>query len=171
LGFAVAVLVGTSSFFVLSATAASASKHKSTSKHGKTPCLVGNWTVTDFTLDSAGQTASGGAGTLVDISANRQVIGRFTPGAVLKTATGATFKFSGTDYGSYGFASKSTAKTGSFPVTYTSASDLMLSVNGSPPTPAGHGATTGSYLCQGKGLTLTFPAGGNEITYVLVPTK
>jgi hypothetical protein len=165
--FAVAVLIGTSSLFALTATAASASKAASKHSTSKTPCLVGNWKVTTFTLNSTGQTASGGAGTLVDISANRKVIGMFTPGAVLKTASGGTFKFSGTDYGSYGFNTKSTAKSGSFPVTYTSASNLMISVNGSAPTPAGQGATTGSFLCKGKGLTLTFPAGGNEITYVL----
>jgi hypothetical protein len=166
-----------SSLLLFTTTAASASTHKSSkkpkSKHTttKTPCLVGNWTVTTFTLNSSGQTATGGAGTLVDISANRKVVGQFTPGAVLKTPAGGTFKFSGTDYGSYGFNTKSTAKSGSFPVTYTSASNLMISINGSPPAPAGHSSTTGSYLCSGKGLTLTFPAGGNEISYVLVPTK
>jgi len=167
LGFAVALLIGTFSLLGLTATAASASKAPSKHSNSKTPCLVGNWKVTTFTLNSSGQTASGGAGTLVDISANRKVIGQFTPGAVLKSASGATFKFSGTDYGTYGFNKKSTAKSGSFPVTYTSASNLMISVNGSAPAPAGQGATTGSYLCKGNGLTLTFPAGGNEITYVL----
>jgi|HubBroStandDraft_1064217.scaffolds.fasta_scaffold496469_1 hypothetical protein len=173
LGLATASLVATSSLLALTASPASASKHKSTTKHAtsKTPCLVGNWTVTNFTLNSAGSTATGGAGTLVDISANRKVIGKFSPGAVLKTANGEAFKFSGTDYGSYGFNTKSTAKSGTFAVTYTSASNLAISVNGSPPAPTGHSATSGSYLCKGKGLTLTFPAGGNEITYVLVPSK
>jgi hypothetical protein len=177
LGLAAAALLGTSSLLVFATTAASASTHKSSkkpkSKHAasKTPCLVGNWTVTTFTLNSGGQTATGGAGTLVDISANRKVVGQFTPGAVLKTPAGGTFKFTGTDYGSYGFNTKSTAKSGTFPVTYTSASDLMISIDGSPPSPAGHSSTTGSYLCSGKGLTLTFPAGGNEIVYVLAPTK
>jgi hypothetical protein len=179
LGLATVALLGTSSLLAFTTVAASAStdktskKHKPASKHttSKKPCLVGNWTVTTFTLNSSGQTASGGAGTVVDISANKKVVGQFTPGAVLKTPTGGTFKFTGTDYGSYGFNTKSTAKSGSFPVTYTSASNLMISVNGSPPTPAGHSTTTGSYLCSGKGLTLTFPSGGNEITYVLVPTK
>jgi hypothetical protein len=171
LGVAVTVLVGASSLFLLTATAASASKPKHKHSTSKTPCLVGNWTVTKFTLNSGGESATGGAGTLVDISSNRKVIGKFTPGAVLQTPTGGTFKFSGTDYGSYGFTTKSTAKSGSFPVTYTSASNLTISVDGSPPTPTSHSATTGSYLCKGKGLTLTFPAGGDEITYVLVPTK
>jgi hypothetical protein len=48
---------------------------------------------------------------------------------------------------------------------------LMISVNGSPPTPTSKAATTGSYTCSGKGLLLTFPAGGNQISYTLVPSK
>jgi hypothetical protein len=175
LAMATAAVAGVSGFMVASTDASSASQlkakaHHASKKKSKTPCLVGNWTVTDFTLNDSGLTASGGAGTLVDIAANTDVIGRFTPGAALKGSEG-TIKFSGTDYGNYGFSKKTTAKSGTFPVTYTSASNLMLSVNGAPPTPAGHTATTGSYLCSGKDLSLTFPAGGDQISYQLVPSK
>ncbi len=104
----------------------------------------------------------------VDISANGSVQGHFTPGAALKLGA-STFKFSGTAIGKYGFAPKTISKTGSFPVTYTSASNLMISVNGSPPTPTSKAATTGSYKCSGKGLLLTFPAGGDEISYTAGP--
>jgi hypothetical protein len=169
----VVALGGSLSLFALNTGSASASKHKPTHKHatGKTPCLVGNWTVTNFTLNNSGFSASGGAGTVVDISANRKVVGKFTPGAVLRGPNGETIKFTGTDYGSYGFNAKTKSKSGSFPVTYNSASNLMISINGAASTSAGQGATSGSYHCQGKDLTLSFPPGGNEITYVLVPTK
>ncbi len=173
LGLVVAALVVTGGYLLVAGSVASASHHKGSAHHStkhKAPCLVGKWTVTNFTLNAGGVTASGGAGTEVDISSNQGVVGRFTPGAPLTSGTG-TLKFTGTDYGKYGFSTKSTAKSGTFPVTYTTASDVMLSVNGAPPTPAGHTATTGSYVCAGKDLTLTFPAGGNEITYALVPSK
>ncbi|MGP0029119.1 MAG: hypothetical protein ACLPVF_01275 [Acidimicrobiales bacterium] len=173
LGLVVAALVGTSAYLVLATTDASASHHKKSSHHStshKGPCLVGKWTVTNLTFNASGITASGGAGTLVDIAANRYVVGSFTPGAPLTSSAGS-IKFSGTDYGTYGFSTKSTAKTGTFPVTFTSAANVTISVNGAPPTPTAHTATTGSYVCAGKGLKLTFPAGGDELVYTLVPTK
>jgi hypothetical protein len=155
---------------VASASVAAASpKHHATKAKG--PCLVGNWTATNFTLNESGQSASGGAGTQVDISANQNVVGKFTPGAALQAAAGGTFKFSGTDIGKYGFSTKSSAKTGTFPVTYSSASAMTLSVNGGPARAVPLVPTTGSYTCAGKGLTLAFPAGGNQITYTLVPSK
>jgi hypothetical protein len=155
-----------------SVASASAKKSKSHPKKpaAKAPCLVGKWTATNFTLNDGGVTASGGAGTEVNIAANQEVTGIFTPGAPL-TSGSETFKFSGTIMGKYGFSTKTKAKSGSFPVTYSNVSTFMLSLNGSPPKPAGSGATTGSYQCTGKGLYLSFPTGGNQVTYTLVPTK
>jgi len=113
---------------------------------------------------------SGGAGTQVDIAANKAVLGHFMPGAPLTSGSGS-FKFTGTDVGTYQFSSKTTAKSGTFPVTYSSASTLVLSLNGSAPEHVPPGPATGSYVCAGKGLTLAFPSGGNEITYTLDPSK
>jgi hypothetical protein len=113
---------------------------------------------------------SGGAGTQVDIAANEAVLGHFMPGAPLTSGSGS-FKFTGTDVGTYQFSSKTTAKSGTFPVTYSSASTLVLSLNGSAPEHVPPGPATGSYVCAGKGLTLAFPSGGNEITYTLDPSK
>jgi hypothetical protein len=173
LALTLAAVMGLSGAVLASTSVASASK-KSSGHHttkSKSPCLVGNWTATNFALNESGESASGGVGTQVDISANQGVVGKFTPGTPLQTANGGTFKFSGTDIGKYGFSTKSSAKTGTFPVTYTSASNLMLSVNGGPARAVPPTPTTGTYTCTGKGLSLAFPAGGNAITYTLVPSK
>ncbi len=170
LGLVFAALASSTGLMVASATVASAKQPKKPPAKHKTPCLVGKWTVTNFALTDGGVTASGGAGIQVDISANTVVIGHFNPGAPLKSGT-ETIKFSGTAIGKYGFSPKTTAKTGTFPVTYTSASNLMVSVNGGPATPVSHASTTGAYVCTGKDLTLSYPPGGNEIVYKLVPTK
>jgi hypothetical protein len=146
-------------------------KHKATSKKAlATPCLVGNWTATNFALNNSGFSASGGEGTQVDIAANGDVEGHFTPGAPLK-GPGGTYKFTGNEIGTYGFPKNTTAKSGTFPVTYAASSDLMISVNGGAPTPAGSDLGTGSYQCNGNVLTLRYPPGGNEVVYTLSPTK
>jgi hypothetical protein len=133
------------------------------------PCLVGNWKVTSLSLTTdPGGTHTGGAGTEVDINANGNATGIFTPGAPLTGASGDV-KFYGTQIDHYGFPVNTTARSGSFGVTLVAAG-ASISVDGSPPVGIAASETlSGSYSCVGTGLRLTFPAGGDTFVYNMVP--
>ena len=131
-------------------------------------CLVGDWTVTNLKLNTQGVIHSGGAGTQVDIAADGTTVGNFTPGAPLVGADGSSVKFSGTDTDHYGFPPDTNARTGTFPVTNI-APGVTISLGGGAPVAIKPSSTTGSYQCVGTGLILSFPAGGNELVYTMVP--
>jgi hypothetical protein len=154
--------------------ARSSNHHKHQPKHHKNqtqqsssrPCLEGNWNVTSITLSTTGLTFTGGAGTTVDIMSNGNALGTFTPGTPLTGSAGSA-KFNGTVTDHYGFSSKTTARSGTFPVT-TVTDDATITVAGvtRPVTPS---PEAGSYSCSGKDLSLTFTSGGNTLTYQMVP--
>ena len=179
-GLIVLAMVCTSGLMIASTAGTSAATNKGKAHHSTkakkkpkrkapaVPCLVGKWTVTNFTLDNSGFSAAGGAGILANISANGDVYVNFTPSAPLKGPAG-TYKFSGTEVGTYS-STKTSATSGTFSGTY-SHTDLTISVNGGAPTTATPNIGPGSYQCTGKALSLRFPPGGNEVTYTLSPTK
>jgi hypothetical protein len=141
-------------------------KHKSTKKSSSRPCLEGNWDVTSLTLSTTGLTFTGGAGTTVDIMSNGNALGNFTPGAPLTGSVGSA-KFNGTITDHYGFSSKTTARSGTFPVTPVS-NNATITVAGVT-KPVTSVSEQGSYMCTGKDLTLTFTSGGSTLTYKMDP--
>jgi hypothetical protein len=149
------------------------SKHKSPPKHknkkkssSSRPCLEGNWDVTTLTLSTAGLTFTGGAGTTVDIMSNGNALGNFTPGAPLTGSVGSA-KFNGTITDHYGFSPKTTARSGTFPVTPVS-NNATITVAGVT-KPVTSVSEQGSYMCTGKDLTLSFTSGGSTLTYQMAP--
>lgn len=149
----------------------SSSKHtkKPKSKKGQTtshPCLEGKWNVTSLTLATTGLSFTGGVGTTVDIMSNGNALGNFTPGTPLTGSEGSA-KFNGTITDHYGFSPKTTAHSGSFPVTNVSdaatitVAGVTKAVTSSP--------EQGAYTCTGKDLTLTFTSGSSTLTYQLSP--
>jgi hypothetical protein len=144
-------------------------KHK---KHGKTqskqtsagPCLVGNWTVTSLTLSASGLSFTGGAGTTVDIMSNGNALGNFTPGTPL-TGTEGSAKFNGTIIDNYGFPAKTTALSGSFPVTPVS-NNATITVAGVT-RPVSSTSEQGTYTCSSKNLSLNFTSGSGTLSYQL----
>lgn len=151
------------------------SQHHPKKKHGgKThgsvthPCLGGKWDVTSLTLSTTGLTFTGGAGTTVDIMTNGNALGNFTPGAPLTGSEGSA-KFNGTITDHYGFSPKTTAHSGSFPVTPVS-DNATITVAGVT-RPVTSESEQGSYVCTGKDLSLTFIAGGSTLTYKLAPAS
>jgi hypothetical protein len=151
------------------------SQHHPKKKHGgKThrsstrPCLEGNWDVTSLTLSTTGLTFTGGAGTTVDIMANGNALGNFTPGAPLTGSEGSA-KFNGTITDHYGFSPKTTAHSGTFPVTPVS-DNATITVAGVT-RPVTSESEQGSYVCTGKDLSLTFTDGGSTLTYKLAPAS
>ncbi len=137
-----------------------------TQQSSSLPCLEGTWNVTSITLSTTGLSFTGGSGTTVDIMSNGNALGNFTPGAPLVGSEGSA-KFNGTVTDHYGFSPKTTAQSGTFPVT-TVTDDATITVAGvtKPVTPS---PEQGSYSCTGKDLSLTFTSGGNTLTYQMAP--
>jgi hypothetical protein len=133
---------------------------------GDHPCLEGNWTVTSLTLSATGLTFTGGAGTTVNIMANGNALGNFTPGAPLTGSEGSA-KFNGTITDHYGFSPKVTSHSGTFPV--TPVSNMATITVGGVTKPVTSSNEQGSYACTGKDLTLTFTSGGSTLTYQMAP--
>jgi hypothetical protein len=158
--------------------AASSESHKHTTSHkhkkakprqsSSSPCLEGNWNVTSLTLSTSGLSFTGGAGTTVDIMSNGNALGNFTPGTPLVGSEGSA-KFNGTVTDHYGFSSKSTSLSGTFPVS-TVTDDATITVAGVT-RPVTSSPEQGSYSCSGKDLSLTFTSGGNTLTYHLSPAS
>lgn len=117
------------------------SKSDKTSSH---PCLEGHWNVTSLTLSTSGLTFTGGVGTTVYITSNGNALGNFTPGTPLTGSEGSA-KFNGTITDHYGFSSKTTAHSGTFPATNVSNNATMTS--------------------------LTFTSGSSTLTYQLAPAS
>ena len=139
------------------------SKSQQSSEH---PCLEGDWNVTSITLSTTGLTFTGGAGTTVDIMSNGNALGNFTPGAPLTGAEGSA-KFNGTVTDHYGFSPKTTAHSGTFPVsTVTDAATITVAGATRPVTSS---PEQGSYSCTGKDLSLTFTSGGSTLMYQMSP--
>ncbi len=134
----------------------------------QSPCLEGNWNVTSMTLSTTGLTFTGGAGTTVDIMSNGNALGNFTPSTPLTGGEGST-KFGGTLTDHYGFSPKTTARSGSFPVTSVT-DNATITVAGvtRPVTPS---PEQGSYSCTGKDLSLTFTSGGTTLAYQMTPAR
>jgi hypothetical protein len=144
-------------------------KHQTKPQRGSTrPCLEGNWNVTSLTLSTTGLTFTGGAGTTVDIMANGNALGNFTPGAPLTGSEGSA-KFNGTITDHYGFSPKTTAHSGAFPVTPVS-NNATITVAGVT-KPVTSESEQGSYVCTGKDLSLTFTSGGSTLTYQMTPAS
>jgi hypothetical protein len=142
------------------------SHHKSPpKKHKGGPCLEGKWNVTSITLTTTGLTFTGGAGTTVDIMTNGNALGNFTPGTPLAGSAGSA-KFNGTVTDHYGFSPKTTAHSGTFPV--TTVSDAATITVGGLTRPVTSSPEQGSYTCSGKNLSLTFTSGGNTLAYKMV---
>ncbi|HEY1653352.1 MAG TPA: hypothetical protein VGG09_15815 [Acidimicrobiales bacterium] len=147
-------------------------KHQTKAQKGKTqqsssrPCLEGNWKVTSITLSTTGLTFTGGTGTTVDIMANGNALGNFTPGTPLVGSEGSA-KFSGTVTDHYGFSPKTTSNSGAFPVS-TVTDDATITVAGVT-KPVASSPEQGSYTCTGKDLSVTFTSGGNTLTYQMLP--
>lgn len=139
---------------------------KGQAQQGSKPCLEGDWKVTSITLSTTGLTFSGGAGTTVDIISNGNALGNFTPGAPLTGSEGSA-KFNGTVTDHYGFSSKTTSHSGTFPVS-TVTDDATITVAGVT-RPVTSSPEQGSYSCTGKDLSLTFTSGGNTLTYQMSP--
>jgi len=145
----------------------SSQHHKRQPKHHKgqtqqsssRPCLEGNWSVASITLSTTGLTFTGGAGTTVDIMSNGNALGNFTPGAPLTGSEGSA-KFNGTVTDHYGFSPKTTAHSGTFPVT-TVTDDATITVAGVT-KPVMSSPEQGSYSCTGRDLSLTFTSGGTH---------
>ncbi len=141
--------------------------HKSKPRQsGSHPCLEGNWNVASITLSTSGLSFTGGAGTTVDIMSNGNALGNFTPGTPLTGREGSA-KFNGTVTDHYGFAAKTSAHSGTFPVT-TVTDDATITVAGvtKPVTPS---PEQGSYSCTGQDLSLTFTSGANTLSYQMTP--
>lgn len=130
------------------------------------PCLEGNWDVTSITLSTTGLTFTGGAGTTVDIMSNGNALGDFTPGAPLTGSEGSA-KFNGTLTDHYGFSSKTTSTSGTFPVSNVT-DDATITVGGVT-EPVTSSPEQGSYRCTGKDLSLTFTSGSSTLTYQMSP--
>ena len=143
-------------------------KHKNgkAKQSSKGPCLEGDWNVTSITLSTTGLTFTGGAGTTVDIMSNGNALGNFTPGTPLVGSEGSA-KFNGTVTDHYGFSSKTTSHSGTFPVS-TVTDDATITVAGVT-KPVTSSPEQGSYSCTGKDLSLTFTSGGNTLTYQMSP--
>jgi hypothetical protein len=141
------------------------SKSNTSSSH---PCLEGHWNVTSLTLSTTGLTFTGGVGTTVYIMTNGDALGNFTPGTPLTGSEGSA-KFNGTITDHYGFSPKTTAHSGSFPVTNVS-DNATITVAGvtKAVTPS---PEQGSYSCTGKNLSLTFMSGSSTLTYQLAPAS
>jgi hypothetical protein len=133
---------------------------------GSHPCLEGNWNVASITLSTSGLSFTGGAGTTVDIMSNGNALGNFTPGTPLTGSEGSA-KFNGTVTDHYGFPAKTSAHSGTFPVT-TVTDDATITVAGvtKPVTPS---PEQGAYSCTGKDLSLTFTSGASTLSYQLTP--
>lgn len=141
---------------------------KKTKSGSNRACLEGNWSVTSLTLSTAGLTFTGGAGTTVDIMPNGNALGNFTPGAPLTGSEGSA-KFSGTITDHYGFSPKTTAHSGTFPVTPVS-NNATITVAGVT-KPVTSESEQGSYICTGKDLSLTFTNGGSTLKYQMAPAS
>lgn len=141
-------------------------KHKNQTKSGALPCLEGTWNVTSLTLATSGLTFTGGAGTTVNIMSNGNAVGDFTPGAPL-TGTEGSAKFNGTITDHYGFSPKTTARSGTFPVTPVS-NNATITIAGVT-RPVTSTDEQGSYSCSGKDLSLKFTSGASTLTYQLAP--
>ena len=140
-------------------------KHHKGKTTGK-PCLEGNWDVKSITLSASGLTFTGGAGTTVDITSNGNAIGNFTPGTPLTGSEGSA-KFNGTVTDHYGFSSKTTAHSGTFPVTnVTDNGTITVAGVTKAITPS---PEQGTYSCAGKDLSLTFTSGASTLAYQLDP--
>jgi hypothetical protein len=143
-----------------------AKSHSKTKSAAGRPCLEGNWNVTSLTLSTSGLTFTGGSGTTVDIGSNGNALGNFTPGAPL-TGTAGSAKFNGTLTDHYGFSPKTTAHSGSFPVTPVT-NNATITVAGV--TRAVTSSTEqGMFTCTGKDLSLTFTSGASTLTYKMTP--
>jgi hypothetical protein len=130
------------------------------------PCLEGDWNVTSITLSTTGLTFTGGAGTTVDIMSNGNALGNFSPGTPL-TGTEGSAKFSGTVTDHYGFSPKTTAHTGTFPVS-TVTDNATITVAGATRAVTSS-PEQASYSCTGKDLSLIFTSGGSTLTYQMTP--
>ncbi len=141
--------------------------HKGSTQHSSShPCLEGKWNVTSITLSTTGLSFTGGTGTTVDIMSNGNALGNFTPGSPLTGSEGSA-KFNGTVTDHYGFSSKTTAHSGSFPVT-TVTDDATITVAGVA-RPVTSSPEQGSYSCTGKDLSLTFTSGSSTLKYQMTP--
>ena len=130
------------------------------------PCLEGKWNVTSITLSTSGLTFSGGAGTTVNILANGNALGNFTPGTPLVGSEGSA-KFNGTVTDHYAFTPKTTARSGTFPVT-TVSDDATITVAGAT-RPVTSSPEQGAYTCTAKDLSLTFTSGASTLSYQMTP--
>ncbi len=140
-------------------------KSKKQQSSGK-PCLEGNWNVSSISLSTTSLTFTGGAGTTVDIMSNGNALGNFTPGTPLVGSEGSA-KFNGTITDHYGFSPKTTAHSGTFPVSTVTdnatitVAGLTKAVTSSP--------EEGAYTCTGKDLSLTFTSGASTLKYEMTP--
>lgn len=141
------------------------SKSDETSSH---PCLEGHWNVTSLTLSTSGLTFTGGVGTTVYIMSNGNALGNFTPGTPLTGSEGSA-KFNGTVTDHYGFSSKTTAHSGTFPATNVSNNATITVAGVTKPVTAS--PEQGSFSCNGKDLSLTFTSGSSTLTYQLAPAS
>ncbi len=146
------------------------SNHKTQSDEQGTngPCLEGHWNVTSITLSATGLTFTGGAGTTVDIMSNGNALGDFTPGAPLVGSEGSA-KFSGTVTDHYGFSPKTTAHSGTFPVS-TVTDEATITVGGVT-RPVTSSPEQGSFTCTGEDLSLTFTSGSSTLRYQMSPAS
>ena len=94
--------------------------------------------------------------------------GNFTPGAPLVGSEGSA-KFNGTITDHYGFSPKTTAHSGTFPVTPVS-NNATITVAGVT-KPVTSSSEQGSYVCTGKDLSLTFTSGGSTLMYKMAPAS
>jgi hypothetical protein len=140
-------------------------KSKNQQSSGK-PCLEGDWKVSSITLSTTGLTFTGGAGTTVDIMSNGNALGNFTPGTPLVGTEGSA-KFNGTITDHYGFSAKTTAHSGTFPIS-TVTDDATITVAGVTKAVTSS-PEQGAYACIGKDLSLTFTSGASTLKYELTP--
>ncbi len=141
-------------------------KSQNASTQASGPCLEGKWNVTSITLSTSGLTFSGGAGTTVDIMANGNALGDFTPGTPLAGSEGSA-KFNGTVTDHYGFSPKTKARSGSFPVS-TVTDDATITVGGVTKAVTSS-PEQGSYTSAAKDLALTFTSGASTLSYQMTP--
>ncbi len=106
----------------------------------------------------------------MDITDDGNAVGNFTPGAPL-VGEGGGVKFSGTLTDHYSFPPHTTARSGSFESTTVTVGTATISVNGTAPIPLKPSPTSGSYVCSGTGLKLTFTGGPSTLIYTLVPAS
>jgi len=76
-------------------------------------------------------------------------------------------KFNGTVTDHYAFTPKTTARSGTFPVT-TVSDDATITVAGAT-RPVTSSPEQGAYTCTAKDLSLTFTSGASTLSYQMTP--